>query len=216
LESILKEIENNQKVTRKPEANNAAGKKPIASTNIKKPSSSLSRNENRSRLNSAGSQQSISSSNNNNHGRPTRSAVSFVSNTAKRKASRRSNHENARRHDDDESEGRSNWPPRKYQHVQGSGYGTRWKPETVKRNPLGELNRSLQERQNSMSRSPSGTRPISRNLSNENSKSNNYQPFANFNEKLLTQSGLLDDAFKSQELITKLKGINPENKGLKS
>ncbi len=188
----MKEIENNQKSAKKSNMVN----KP--NSVVKRPSSSLSRTENRSRINSSASQQS------NSNDRPTRSAVSFVSNTAKREAARRNQNEHARRYDDYQ-DGRSHWPPKKYQHVQGSGYGTRWKPETVKRNPIGEFNRS-QERQFSKSRSPSGTRPIQRNLSNDKSSSSN--PFANFNEKLLTQSGLLDDAFKSQELITKLKGKN--------
>ena len=76
--------------------------------------------------------------------------------------------------DEGEDENKTDWPPKKYQHIRSTGYGTSWKPQTVKKNLLFDLNKSNERLNTSASRSRSETRVFKRNfLSSDNTIINN-------------------------------------------
>lgn len=97
------------------------------------------------------------------------------------------------------------WPPKKYEHIKGHGYGTSWSPASLKKSytmSFGRTNQSTENlnTQTGGGRSRSSTRPIRRNVeSNLNRNDSNYSSRASLNS-----SNNIDDGDKNNLVVKNL------------
>lgn len=96
--------------------------------------------------------------------------------------------------------GSAGWPPKKYQHIKGTGYGTKWSPTPVKHSYL--MNSTFSN--NSQTEFLNYDAPPKRSRSENNKpKTNNKMTFnTNFNDSLAKSHQI--EEIKSQERINNL------------
>lgn len=96
-----------------------------------------------------------------------------------------------------EDSSKSSWPPKKYQHVSGSGYGTTWKPITMKRGASASDLHNQSRASNNRSRSTSSQRQEG---------GRNYSADSSFHARPTLSVGDLRGVKSSESIIDDLKG----------